>query len=74
LSPELSSAIEQAADRLPRRHREIFLLKDVEGLSYAQIANITGASLPAVKEHLHLARLSLRESIDRFCTGGELAS
>jgi RNA polymerase sigma-70 factor, ECF subfamily len=44
----------------------VFLLKDVEGLSYEQIAEITGDSVPAIKSRLHRARLALREAIDQF--------
>ena len=66
LSAELRHAIEDATDRLPQSHREAFLFKDVAGLSYEQIADVSGQSIPAIKEHLHKARLSLRATIDRF--------
>jgi len=66
LSAELRRAIEDATDRLSERRREAFLFKDLAGLSYEQIAELSGQSTPAVKEHLHQARLSLREVIDRF--------
>src|SRR5688572_9246840 len=59
LDAELGNAIQQAADLLPDGHREVFLLKDVEGLSYGQIAEITGDSVAAIKSRLHRARLSL---------------
>ncbi|AKQ63516.1 RNA polymerase sigma-70 factor, ECF subfamily [Myxococcus hansupus] len=66
LDAELGSAIQQASDRLPEGYREVFLLKDVEGLSYEQIAEVTGDSIPAIKSRLHRARLALREAIDAF--------
>ena len=66
IDAELGSAIERATDRLPEGYREVFLLKDVEGLSYEQIAEITGDSVPAIKSRLHRARLALREAIDQF--------
>ncbi len=66
LDAELGTAIQRAADRLPNRYREVFVLKDVEGLSYEQISEITGDSIPAIKSRLHRARLELREAIDRF--------
>ena len=69
LDAELGVAIEQAAQRLPEGYREVFLLKDVEGLSYEEIAEITKDSVPAVKSRLHRARLALREAIDRFYNG-----
>jgi RNA polymerase sigma-70 factor (ECF subfamily) len=61
--------IEEATDRMPQRHREVFLFKDVAGLSYEQIAEISGDSISAIKRTLHLARLSLREAVDRFYSG-----
>ncbi|GHG94308.1 RNA polymerase subunit sigma-24 [Comamonas sp. KCTC 72670] len=66
LDAELGNAIQQASDRLPEGYREVFLLKDVEGLSYEQIAEVTGDSIPAIKSRLHRARLALREAIDAF--------
>lgn len=66
LSPKLRHAIEDATEDLPDSHREVFLLKDVAGLSYQDIANITAQSIPAVKDRLHQARLSLRETIDCY--------
>ncbi|HSP77346.1 MAG TPA: sigma-70 family RNA polymerase sigma factor [Myxococcaceae bacterium] len=70
LDAELRRAIQEASDRLPEGYREVFLLKDVEGLSYEQIAEVTGDSIPAIKSRLHRARLALREAIDRFYNQG----
>ena len=66
LDAELGRAIRQGADALPAGYREVFLLKDVEGLSYEEIAEMMGISVPAVKSRLHRARLALREEIDAF--------
>jgi RNA polymerase sigma-70 factor (ECF subfamily) len=66
LDDELRRAIQGATDHLPEGYREVFLLKDVEGLSYEQISEIIGDSVPAIKSRLHRARLALREAIDRF--------
>ena len=66
LDAELGQAIRRASDGLPEAYREVFLLKDVDGLSYDQISEITGDSVPAIKSRLHRARLALREAIERF--------
>lgn len=66
LDDELRRAIQEATDHLPEGYREVFLLKDLEGLSYEQISEVTGDSVAAVKSRLHRARLALREAIDRF--------
>jgi RNA polymerase sigma-70 factor, ECF subfamily len=66
LDEELGRAIRQGTDALPQGYREVFLLKDVEGLSYEEIAEMMEISVPAVKSRLHRARLALREKIDAF--------
>ena len=66
LDEELGRAIRQGTDSLPEGYREVFLLKDVEGLSYEEIAEMMAISVPAVKSRLHRARLALREKIDAF--------
>jgi RNA polymerase sigma-70 factor (ECF subfamily) len=66
LDEELGRAIRQATDTLPEGYREVFLLKDVEGMSYEEISEMLGISVPAVKSRLHRARLALREAIDGF--------
>jgi RNA polymerase sigma-70 factor (ECF subfamily) len=66
LDEELGRAIRQGTDALPEGYREVFLLKDVEGMSYEEIAEMMGISVPAVKSRLHRARLALREKIDAF--------
>ena len=66
IEDELGRAIQAATDSLPEGYREVFLLKDVEGLSYEEISEMVGISVPAVKSRLHRARLALREAIDAF--------
>jgi RNA polymerase sigma-70 factor (ECF subfamily) len=66
IEDELGRAIQAATDALPEGYREVFLLKDVEGLSYDEISEMVGISIPAVKSRLHRARLALREAIDAF--------
>jgi RNA polymerase sigma-70 factor, ECF subfamily len=66
LDNELRGAIDAATARLPEEHRQVFLLRDVEGLSYEEIAQATGDSVAAIKSRLHRARLALRAAIDRF--------
>ena len=66
LDRELRQAIENAAASLATEYREVFVLRDLEGLSYEEIAELTQSTVPAVKSRLHRARLSMRASIDRF--------
>lgn len=66
LDAELRRAIEQASEALAPEYREVFVLRDLEGLPYDEIAALTHTSLAAVKSRLHRARLALRSAIDRF--------
>jgi RNA polymerase sigma-70 factor (ECF subfamily) len=59
----LEAALERAIAALDRPYREVLLLRDVEGLSAAEVARVTGLSVPAVKTRLHRARGRLREAL-----------
>ena len=72
LDAELRVCIQAATDALPESYRQVFVLKDVEGLSYEDIAEVTGDSVAAIKSRLHRSRLALREAIDRFYTEKDL--
>ena len=53
--------IRRALGMLPERQRTILLLRDLQSLSYAEIALVLDMSLAAVKVNLHRARLRFRE-------------
>lgn len=57
-------ALAQALAGLPAEAREILLLRDVEGLSGAEAAEVLGLGLPAMKSRLHRARLELKERVE----------
>ena len=65
-SEELRRHIQTAVDALPDGLRTVFLVRDVEGLSTEETAELLGLSLPAVKTRLHRARLALREAIGDY--------
>ncbi len=60
---ELATAIEHALAMLPPAHREVVLLRDVEGLKASEVARVLGIGERAVKSRLHRARLTLREAL-----------
>jgi RNA polymerase sigma-70 factor (ECF subfamily) len=66
LDAELRLAIESATASLGDEYRQVFVLRDLEGLSYEEISALTGDSVGAIKSRLHRARLALRSAIDRF--------
>ncbi len=66
LDTELREKMEQAVSALPDDMRTVFLLRDVEGMSNAEVAEILDLSVPAVKSRLHRTRLQLREQLSRY--------
>jgi RNA polymerase sigma-70 factor (ECF subfamily) len=60
---EVERALEQAIDALDPMHREVLLLRDAEGLSAPEVAEVLGIGVPAVKSRLHRARLSVRAHV-----------
>lgn len=67
---QLGHALERAIAGLPQAHREVVVLRDVEGLPAAEVATVLGIGERAVKSRLHRARLALRETLAPFVTGG----
>jgi len=63
LGRELREAVTAALDRLDPDWREVIVLRDIEGLAAAEVAQVTGLSVAAVKSRLHRARVALRENL-----------
>ena len=63
-SRQLASVLERALEVLPAPSREVLLLRDVEGLSGEETAEVLGLSLAAMKSRLHRGRLELKERVD----------
>jgi RNA polymerase sigma-70 factor (ECF subfamily) len=61
LDREAHQLIERAIAGLAEDYRDVFVLSDVEGLPNAEIGEMLGLSLPAVKSRLHRARQKLRD-------------
>jgi RNA polymerase sigma-70 factor, ECF subfamily len=60
---ELRMALTSAIDELPPVSRTMLVLRDVEGLSNLEIAEVLGLSAPIVKSRVHRARLFLRKQL-----------
>ncbi|MFZ5893331.1 MAG: sigma-70 family RNA polymerase sigma factor [Myxococcota bacterium] len=60
---QLERALDVAMRSLDVGQREVLLLRDVEGLSAAEVAKALGTSTDAVKSRLHRARQALRDRL-----------
>lgn len=63
---ELQQIISEAIGRLAPAYRVVFVLRDVEGLSSQETAQLLGLSVPAVKSRLLRARFKMRASLDKY--------
>ncbi len=70
LSGELGEQIQKAVDALPPYHKSVFVLYEIEGLSYKDIAEIVGCSIGTVMSRLHYARKKLRTMLEPYVDGG----
>lgn len=59
----LRELVESSVAQLPEHHREVFVLRELEGKSYEEIAEITDTNLGTVKSRLNRARSSFAEII-----------
>lgn len=59
----LKQAVEQCVGQLPVHHRAVFVLRELEGKTYQEIADITGCTLGTVKSRLNRSRSRFVELI-----------
>lgn len=63
---ELEAALREAVAALPEDRRIVVVLRDLEGLSYDEIAEVLGLPLNTVRTRLHRARLDLKAKLERW--------
>lgn len=80
---QLRDELQSAMDTLGAVDRRILLLRDLEGFSAPEVAELTGLSVPAVKTRLHRARTAVRSALgvrlpalrgDESCDGAPAAA
>lgn len=59
----LRELVERSVSQLPTHHRDVFVLRELEGKSYEEIAEITGINLGTVKSRLNRARTAFADII-----------
>jgi RNA polymerase sigma-70 factor (ECF subfamily) len=63
---ELDAALREAIAALPEERRIVVILRDLEGLSYEEIAEALELEPGTVRSRLHRARLDLKAKLERF--------
>ena len=63
---ELEDVVADVITGLPEKYREVFILSALQHLSYQQIAEVAGRSLPSIKTDIHRARLEVRKRVKEY--------
>lgn len=63
VNQDTMSIIKNAIAELPETQQQIIHLREIEGYSYQEIADITGYKIEKVKVYLHRARITLRSKL-----------
>ena len=74
LNRELANVLEASLQNIPSIYRSVFVLREVEGLSVAETADILSITGINVKVRLNRAKLLLQKQIEQFYSGNEIYS
>jgi RNA polymerase sigma-70 factor, ECF subfamily len=66
LNSELDEKIQEAIRHLPEQFRTIIVLREIQGLSYEEIASLTDTNIGTVKSRLARARLKLQDVLSPY--------
>jgi RNA polymerase sigma-70 factor (ECF subfamily) len=73
LDREIAVRVDAAVTDLPVEQREVFLMREVMDMSFAEIAQATGASEPTVKSRMRYALERLRGALHELADGNGAA-
>ncbi len=68
LQNDSAALLRKALEKLPPNSREVLILRELEGMSYREIANITGMPVGTVMSSLSRARGRLRQALTGLMT------
>jgi RNA polymerase sigma-70 factor (ECF subfamily) len=69
LRRELAEKIEEALTQIPEKHREILLLREVEGMSYEDLAKVLKIPKGTVMSRLFHARAKMQRILEGYLSG-----
>jgi len=67
---ELEEKVKWAMDQLSPDQKAALIFREVEGLSYQEIAEATGSSIGTVMSRLHYGRKKVQELLKDYVEGG----
>jgi len=68
LDAETNEIMAEGINKLPDELRTVFVLRDIQEKSNAEVAEELGLTVAAVKSRLHRARITLRDRLHRYFT------
>jgi RNA polymerase sigma-70 factor (ECF subfamily) len=74
LQSDSNTLVRKAMERLPSTYREVLILRELEGMSYKEIADITGMPAGTVMSSLSRARGRLRQILTGHMSGDAVPS
>lgn len=66
LNNELDFIIKTSINNLPIRYKVLITLREIQGLTYGEISNITNTTIGTVKSRIARARAMIKNDIDRY--------
>lgn len=69
---ETRMRLREALLQLPDNYRTVIVLRDIEGLTYEEIARVTDSTLEAIKSRLFRARQTLRRQLEPYMNSAEI--
>jgi RNA polymerase sigma factor (sigma-70 family) len=70
IQTDRASLVDRAISHLPARSRELLRLRELEGLSYRELAQAVGVPMGTVMSGLSRARQALRDAVEHEIAGG----
>lgn len=70
LRKQQSKKIREVLSEISEEHRRVIVLRELEGMSYEEIANVVGISRGTVMSRLHYARKKLQQALSEFAPFG----
>jgi RNA polymerase sigma factor (sigma-70 family) len=72
LQNDSGSLVRKALEKLPTNFREVLILRELDGMSYKEIAEITGMAAGTVMSSLSRARVRLRQALKDLMNGNRV--